>query len=154
MRLNEKLIASVGEDYLIKILDLDKGICFKTLHVHTMVDVGLLKVTENQVISGSSWGGLIKVWDITIEKCLYNMVDKGLTFLLKLNHSQVASATFIKQIKIWDFTSQNCKLKLKGHNREVIFLLKLNERQLASGSRDNTIKVWNFTTGNCLLTMK
>lgn len=63
-----------------------------------------------------------------------------------VDESQLAVATNSSQLRIYDFTTMDCKL-LEGHT-DTILCLEINNTgsTLVSGSKDNTIRIWKMTS--------
>ena len=78
--------------------------------------------------------------------------DHQVMCVIKISLTRIASASYDKTIKIWDYNSLSCKRTLDCHTGDVNCLIKLSEKLIASGSTDKTIKIWNINNGNCIKT--
>ena len=68
---------------------------------------------------------------------------------------RLASASVDQTVKVWDATSGQEMLTLKGHTGAVMSVaFSPDGKRLASASGDQTVKVWDATTGQETLTLK
>ena len=68
---------------------------------------------------------------------------------------RLASASGDQTVKVWDATSGQEMLTLKGHTAAVMSVaFSPDGKRLASASYDQTVKVWDATTGQETLTLK
>ena len=68
---------------------------------------------------------------------------------------RIVSGSDDKTLKVWDATTGQETLTLKGHTdgvRSVAF--SPDGKRIVSGSDDQTLKVWDATTGQETLTLK
>ena len=71
----------------------------------------------------------------------------------RLDAHTLASASYDKTIKIWDFTKATCTQTLSGHTDYVFAVCRLDAHTLASASDDETIKIWDLNTATCTQTL-
>ena len=62
--------------------------------------------------------------------------------LCQINDNYFASASFDKNIKIWDLNKFECVQTLEGHNANITAVIKYDEETIVSCSGDKTIKIW------------
>lgn len=65
----------------------------------------------------------------------------------------LASGSYDKTIKLWNFDAGECIRTFNGHKSFVLCVNFDRKGLLASGSEDKTIKLWNATTGECIRTL-
>ena len=69
--------------------------------------------------------------------------------------SRIASASWDQTVKVWDATTGQESLTLKGHTDAVTSVsFSPDGKRLASASLDQTVKVWDAITGQESLTLK
>jgi WD40 repeat protein len=64
--------------------------------------------------------------------------------LVILADGRVASATFWRDISIWNSKNGSLDASLEGHNDIVTNLTLLLDKRLASASNDGTIRIWSI----------
>ena len=68
---------------------------------------------------------------------------------------RLASASLDKTVKVWDATTGQEILTLKGHTGGVLGVaFSPDGNRLASGGWDGTVKVWDAATGQEIRTLK
>ncbi len=73
----------------------------------------------------------------------------------KADGKRLASASFDQTVKVWDATSGQETLTLKGHTFLVASVaFSPDGKRLSSASYDQTVKVWDATSGQEMLTLK
>ena len=138
-------IVSGSFDNTIKVWDVnmesEKYQCSKTLIGHSYNVNSIIKISNNQVASGSR-DKSIKIWNLQSGLCIKTLIGHiGAVYsLIKINDTQIASGS-IREIKIWDVLSSVCLKTISEHSSTVWSLIKLNDNQLASGSDDSSIKI-------------
>ena len=153
VKISSDEIASSSRDCSIKIWDLTKQTCKKTLKEHNNDVECLILLNPQQLISGSL-DKTIKLWDILQGTCLWTFGNGfagsagEVICLLKINSNFILSGhADNKSIKLWDFNNKIFVKVLKGHTGVVRCLTKLDKNKFLSGSEDNTIKLWNIYKG-------
>jgi len=114
----------------------------------------IIKLNETKIASAGK-DKLIKIWDLSNEKCLKELKNqKAVICLAKLNLNFIASGGYDYSIKIWDINSGNCLNSLIGHDGVVLTIIKLSSNLLASGSKGSyQIKIWDYTNGKNIKTI-
>ena len=67
---------------------------------------------------------------------------------------RIASGSRDKTVKVWDATSGQEMLTLRGHTAAFRVAFSPDGKRIASGSGDGTVKVWDATSGQETLTLK
>ena len=80
---------------------------------------------------------------------------KVLRVIIQINGDLLASSSGNpdKTVRIWNLTTNTCKVILTGHNDGVFGLKQISQSILASGYEDRTIKLWNITSGQLIRTL-
>jgi len=142
----------------IKIWDIDKDVCLKTIDqgLHDAWISSLIELKNSELLATSSWDKTIKIWDISQDKSTCIKTLKGhsrcINKIRKLNDQMLVSAADDKTIMIWNINSNDKKTTLCGHCDKVYALLIVNEK-IISGSRDKTVKIWDPKSENCIITI-
>lgn len=71
--------------------------------------------------------------------------------LLIINYKillKAAAGLDSKDVAVWDLTSGQSLLTLKGHGDTVLSVKFINSNTLASGSCDPNIKIWSLSLGS------
>ncbi|CAH0054523.1 unnamed protein product [Clonostachys solani] len=133
----------------IKIWDLQKKKCVRTLEGHKRNLDWLVFAGDDSRLISASYDQTIKLWDVDRQKCLQTFqaennritqaipLDKGKRMMLG-----AADGTLM----IWDVKTGVCVDTLHAHSSYVESLSSSPKSHLlASGSRDGTIKIWDMT---------
>ena len=147
-------IVSSSVDNTIKIWNMTKGKCVKTLYGHTDYISCVSLSPLGELISGSL-DHTIRVWDLSTDNCV--RILKGHTSwvqcLVVAYAGELISGSWDHSVKIWDLTSGACVKTLHGHASPINYLFVLsNSYELISVAMDNTKKIWDLKSGRCLKT--
>jgi len=153
-----------SSDKTIKIWDIVKDTCIKTLTGHTNQVNCLLfmKLNENFKILSGSDDTTIKIWEwksLESVKCIKTLsfhIDSVYSIINfpDYDKSLIASGSADSDIKLFNITKGECLKTLKGHTGSVMRLLNLQEIKscLLSTGEDKTLKIWNLETEICIKT--
>lgn len=148
---SQKLISG-SNDKTIKVWDLEKFECSKTLTGHADMILNLEKLSTSQILSCSR-DNTIKLWNLDTGLCTKTFHDDfSVSCLEKLSENTFASGSF-KVIKIWRIDDGSCIRILRGHKNQVQDLVLLSNGLLVSCSLDEKIKIWNIERGDCEKTL-
>jgi WD40 repeat protein len=142
----------------IKIWDIDKDVCLKTIDTdqHKAWISSLIELKTLGCLATSSWDGTIKMWALSQDKSLCLKTFEGHTdcvnVVRQLNDKTLVSAGDDSTIIVWDIDSGVSKATLCGHSDRVYALLVVNDK-IISGSRDKTVKIWDPTLQHCIATI-
>ncbi len=152
---NGHLISS-SLDETIKVWDIAKGECLKSLKCDENDIYLCLAINEaNQLVTGSL-NRKINVWDLESGESVksFNGHDDKINALVFTKDGRLISGSGDRQIKIWNIDQEeNCVGLLTGHDGSVRCLAIGKNDELISGSSDFTIKVWDVSKQECLRTL-
>ena len=157
IELSNGLIATGSYDCRIKIWDLEKSLCIKTINENGYIFC-LLEMEQNMILSGTN-KNTIQLYNLnsptnTNENIFsFKGHDLWVNCLVKCNSQFFASGSNDSEIKIWDYEKKSLYKTLKGHEECVLSMILLNNEKLCSGSADLSIKIWDWRIGVCVGTL-
>ncbi len=77
-------------------------------------------------------------------RAIKNAHTDVISCLTMVNEEIIASGSWDKTIKIWNWERGLCVGNLEGHEKSVKCLVMLDEDRIASGSEDKSIRLWNW----------
>ncbi len=127
---------------------------FKTLEGHTR-PVQHLQLLPNGELLSSSFGNILKIWDLKTLSCLKTLNLKEQILCVQILPSgEVVTGSDDSNLRLWDIEKMKCVKTLKGHLKPIEILQLLPSGSLASGSRDNTINIWDLKAKKHLKTLR
>ena len=148
----------VGEDYTVRIWNIDSGQLVYTLIGHSQQVVCVVFSPDGQILASGSADKTIKLWDVKTGQELRTLKghSNGIASVAMTSDGQIlASGSADKTIKLWDVKTGQELRTLKGHSNGIASVAMTSDGQiLASGSGDKTIKLWDVKTGQELRTLK
>jgi WD40 repeat protein len=143
--LSSGYIASASTDKTIKIWDINKYICIKTLADHTKSVTCLALLSEGEFASGSA-DCTIKIWDCKNNYQCVRTISAHASYvssLLFLRNWKLVSGSHDKTIKIWN-DNYECEHTIGDAHKSIISsLINLADGFFASSSHDTTFKIWD-----------
>ena len=155
---DDKLLASVSDDRVVRIWDLEKGISRKSLEGHKKGFRSLAWSHDGRTIASGSYDKTIKLWNAGTGTCLHTLPGhegaiSGLSF--SSDDKYVASASHDKTCKLWEVDTGTLRFELVGHTVGVWSIgISPDDRYIVSGSNDRTVKIWDFASGSLLRTLR
>jgi WD40 repeat protein len=154
---NGKILASAGNDKIVKLWDIKLGRELHTLNGHQK-DVNSVSYSPNgKILASASDDQTIKLWDAVSGRELRTLRGHrgGVT---KISYSPdgktLASSSLDKTVKLWNIETGHEIRTLTGHKKFVINVrYSPNGRILASTSGDNTMKLWDAESGHEIRTL-
>lgn len=140
------MIASAGEDAMIKIWDFESGKYEFSLKGHT-APINDIKFEPNGSLLASGSSDLsIKIWDLDSKICIKTLSGHDhvvSSVRWKPAGDFLLSASRDMTIKLWEINSGFCKQTWTGHNEWVrIAVYNESATKFASASSDQSIKLW------------
>ncbi|NER94400.1 MAG: hypothetical protein F6J86_11250 [Symploca sp. SIO1B1] len=154
-----QLLASSGRDQQVRLWDVAKGECLKTMQGHTNIVSSLTfapKFDERLILASGSDDCTIRIWDGYTGECLktirgHSSWVQSLSF--SPNGQILASASRDYTVKLWDWQTGECLNTLAEHTHRVkAVAFSPDGKTLVSGSDDKTVKLWQVSTGKCIQT--
>jgi WD40 repeat protein len=154
---NGKILASAGNDKMVKLWDVKSGRKLRTLSGHQK-DVNSVSYSPNgKTLASASDDQTIKLWDAVSGSELRTLRGHrgGITKISYSSDSKtLASSSLDKTIKLWDIETGHEIRTLNGHKKFVTNVrFSPNKRILASTSGDNTMKLWDVESGHAIRTL-
>lgn len=148
-----RLIASTGDDGLIKLWDADSGALVRTLQGHAEVGWKLEFNATGTLLASASWDDTAKVWDPRSGELLWTGQHQGNVMDLKFsgNGQILATASRDKSVKVWEANSGRLLRNIDGHESDVTGLaFDVEGEYLASGTRTGDLRIWRIADGAIL----
>jgi WD40 repeat protein len=151
-------LLSGGFDQELKLWDMTKGVCLKTISVGTKEEDEVFCASRGRVAGEAITGhrdGTVRLWDLAVGKCLKNLTGhNGAVLALSImpDERHVISGSLDRAIRICDLRTANCVGVLEGHREHVDDIaISPNGSVIAStGFIDHTIRLWDWRNGVCV----
>ncbi|KAI4157032.1 MAG: hypothetical protein LQ342_008546 [Letrouitia transgressa] len=156
--LDDKLLASVSDDKVVRLWDLEIGASPTLLIGHKSGFRSLACSHDGRTIASGSYDKTTKLWDVNTSTCLHTLLGheaavSSLSF--SSDDKLLASASHNKTCKIWDVGTGTARFTLKGHTAGVWSIgISPDNKYIVSGSNDRIVKIWDLATGALLHTLK
>ncbi|CAD8053227.1 unnamed protein product [Paramecium primaurelia] len=142
---NQEEIICCSDDKAIRLLNIQTGEMKMQLFDSCFVN-GIARVSQNEIAVGN-FKGEILIINVTEQKIVRRMGShKSFLWRIKvIDKDLIASASFDKTIKIWEWQSGQLVASLEGHT-DIVRSIELIEEIgfLVSTSDDKSIKVWRL----------
>jgi WD40 repeat protein len=138
-------IASGSIDETIKVWDLEKGICLKTLTEHKYWITSLIFIKRDNSFVSGSYDRSIKVWEVNDFQYLKTIqVEHRVRCLLLLPGDYFASGGF-NNITIWDTKNYEYIHILENQQGFINYLTMIKDRIVSTFNPNyDTLVVWKF----------
>ena len=161
---DQRTLVSASADTLIKLWDLQTGLCTQTLAKHTDYVEKLAYSHSSRLLASAGLSNQLYLWKLdanypTPTECLSLPGHTGeqchSLYALDITPSGnlLATGGTDKVVRCWDTRSGSVWLQLLGHERLVRGVrLKEDGWQAVSVGADNTIKQWDLRKQRCIAT--
>ncbi|KAK3813981.1 MAG: WD40-repeat-containing domain protein [Benniella sp.] len=156
--LQNDLVASVGDDTIVRLWDAETGACLRLLAGHSNRIRSMVFSPKGDRIISSSKDKTVRIWDVGVRTSQRTSSSHiGAVNLIKCSPKgdQVASCSSGDMtVRLWDVETGSCRHILRGHSKEISCIAYSPEGdQIATGSDDTTIRLWDIETGRCTYTL-
>jgi WD40 repeat protein len=149
---NGHIVASVGEDYAICLWNINDGVCQKRLESNASRNTEKLALSPNGDLLAFLGRDLrVNIWN-NHSGCVKELraTKFAKAFQFSPDESLLAVA-WREQIQLWDMSSWECQLILKGHESDILAMAFSGDGNLlASATEDGEIGIWNASSGQCI----
>jgi WD40 repeat protein len=142
INLPDNRVASGSYDTNIKIWDLDKYLCLKTLSGHNKGLKSLLFAEKSKLLISGSRDETIKFWELNDYNCIKTIQLCGSIRSLLLLPGGYFAAGGNREINIWDIKTFECVNTLKCSTADSLFLSK-NRIIISISNILRRLIVWN-----------
>ena len=152
------MIATGGDDQMIRVWDSQTQYCLKTFQGHDSQVWAIAFSPDGTTLASGSDDQTLKLWEVETGRCIrtfqgYNNWIWSAAF--SPDGTELVSASEDGRVRLWDAKSGRCSQVLEGHHGRVWTAAFSPQGQiLASGGDDQTIRFWYRATGRCLKTLQ
>jgi WD40 repeat protein len=140
------IIITGSADQTIKLWDIEKAQCIKTLIGHSH-SIDTLKLLQNGHLISGSRDKTIRIWNLSTGQCtqiLEGHKDSIYSCQLTQNAQYLITCSLDESIKVWQLESGECVKTIKESFCVFSILLIDKDEKLISGLENGHIKIWNF----------
>ncbi|CAH0038162.1 unnamed protein product [Clonostachys solani] len=150
---DDRFIATGLDDGFVRIWDVGKGKCIRTLKSGEGYVTSLDFSHRGQRLVASSLSGGMTVWSLTTGEVLSSFEKRSDPFCciaFSQDDKYIASASYDnwRTVKVWKCEDSSCTFESHSANAEIV-AFSADGCCLASASKEGTIQVWNLKTNKC-----
>ncbi|KAL6824568.1 hypothetical protein J3E69DRAFT_381417 [Trichoderma sp. SZMC 28015] len=145
---DSKLVASVSDDYLLRVWNRATGRCHKIVRGHTDSITAVAFSHDSKLIASASKDKTIRIWDTETGIFQRRLHDDTESHSLAVSHdsSQVVTGSRNGTVKLWGMTTGQCLQIFRGHKSSVLSVaFSHDSRQVVSLDSSGFIKIWNIS---------
>jgi WD40 repeat protein len=150
------LLASGGDDAVVRLWHVPAGNCIKTFVGHTSAIMSVTFSPDGQLLASGSHDRTIRIWDVQSGECLkvLSCDTRVWSICFSADGRTLASGSH-ETLSFWDVRSGDCLATISGHPGEVYATTFLGSSSiLASSGQDGAIKLWNAQTHELIRTLR
>lgn len=157
----EKIVSS-SYDGTVRVWDIEKGECIKTLTIAFVVKESTAATyavfsPDGQKVAVATYNGYVLVWSINSNRILHKLKHSSnpvWSISFSPDGKSLASSSLDRDIKIWDMETGCLTNVLKGHTDSVNSVdFSPEGKCLLSAGSDRTAIIWDLATGKILKKM-
>ena len=145
------------EENILRAWNPEDGKLVKSMPTELYAIWPLLVLSNDQIVLGTAYKGIIKILDLNNEKKSRTRAsahDLKVTSLLQLSNGNLVSAgveshlapfsSSFNSLKVWNVADLSLLQRIKTSHTDIIYSLSINEDEtvFVSGSWDQTIELW------------
>jgi WD40 repeat protein len=160
-----RLAISGSRDGVIRLWNLDSGICLRVFQEHAG-PISTVDITpDGSVAISASEDSTIRSWDIRTGECIRRIAIDESSFglgalcrirlirLIREGRQAISIGLLGDQIMVWDLEAGNCTRKFGGKGRHLGALSVTADGRVAISGGEDYIRVWDVETGACIKTI-
>jgi WD40 repeat protein len=158
---DSKTLATVSEDWNVKLWDASTGHVVRTMFGHTASLTSVSFSADGSFLATGGYDTTIRLWSAKNGNQQSSLADPDRNIVTAIaispNNRLVASGVgsggaFLARIRIWDLAKKSVKLTINEDSQEISQVaFTPDARFVVSGGKDGKLKIWNVTTGGTQL---
>jgi len=152
------LLASAGQDRLVRIWDIRSRALLQLMQGHTEVLHAVAFSPNNELVASAGGDRVIRIWQTSTGKLIRRLPGhEGQVYALAFaaHAPLLASGGGDNQVRVWDLSTSTQVAALKGHEGNVYSVcLSEDGSTVCSASYDTTVRIWETKSGRCITTLK
>ncbi|CAG9940993.1 unnamed protein product [Clonostachys rosea f. rosea IK726] len=150
---DDRFIATGLDDGYVRIWDVGKGKCIRTLKSGEGYITSLDFSHDGQRLVASSLSGGMTIWSLTTGEVLSSFEKRSDPFCyiaFSQDDKYIASASYDnwRTVKVWKCEDRSCTFESHSANAEIV-AFSADGSCLASASKEGSIQIWNLKTKKC-----
>lgn len=150
---DDRFIATGLDDGYVRIWDVGKGKCIRTLKSGEGYITSLDFSHDGQRLVASSLSGGMTIWSLATGEVLSSLEKRSDPFCyvaFSQDDKYIASASYDngRTVKVWKCEDRSCTFERHSANAEIV-AFSADGSCLASASKEGSIQIWNLKTNKC-----
>ncbi|WAL62333.1 WD40 domain-containing protein [Thermocoleostomius sinensis] len=148
-----ELLASAGDDRIIRLWNVRTGQCLKTLSGHTDLIRSVCFAPQSLLLASGGDDRTVKLWNVETGQCVTTLTGhegRVLSVAFSPDEQQLASGNSDRTIRLWDVQTGKNSAIFRGHSAKIwTVAFSPDGLHLVSGGADKTVRLWDRQTGDC-----